>query len=147
MLTAAQRQTLQQRIDLLIAAYEWEQTRLDNWRDEAVGATPAALLAANPMIARFLETWKAYFREVKASNQWIIDSLRPARAAQAGPLHDPMEEAARAISRIEHRKGSIRTIANAANALSHQSRYFRSLDAVIDLENEVRDHIERFLAV
>jgi hypothetical protein len=146
MLNPQQRQDLQGRIALLIAAYEWEQTRLRNWRDEAMGATTAQQLV-NPMIARFLETWKAYFREVEASNQSIINRLQNAHAAPAGPVHDPMVDGARAISRNEHRKGSIRTIANAANAHGHQSDYFRSLDAVLDLENEVRDHIERFLAV
>jgi hypothetical protein len=144
--TQQERDDLRGRIDLLIAAYEWEQKRLGNWRDEAMGATTAQDMA-NPMIARFLETWKAYIREVAASNQSIISKLRDARAAPADPLHDRMVEGARAVCRNEHRKGSIRTIANAANALSQQSDYFRSLDAVLDLENEVRDQIERFLAV
>jgi len=51
----------------------------------------------------------------------------------------------RALNRVEHRKGTITSISNAANAHRRQSKYFKSLDAVIDLENGVRDYIEDFL--
>jgi hypothetical protein len=138
------RRALQRRIDLLKAAYEWEQKRLKTWRDEAVASVSPE--ESNPMIRRFLDTWKSYIQEVWLSNQSVIASLEKAVRDPVEEFRDPMVERARTINREEHRKGSIRSIANVVNAHRHQSDYFKSLDAVIDLENEVRDYIERFLA-
>ncbi len=139
--------TMRERIGTLIAAYEWEQERLDAWRNEANNSIDEnADYAKNPMIKRFAGTWYAYFREVEKSNSGIIEALNAALIAVPDPDHpDPVMDGIRALNRVEHRKGTITSISNAVNAHRRQSKYFKSLDAVIDLENGVRDYIEDFL--
>ena len=139
--------TMRQRVATLIAAYEWEQERLDAWRNEANHSIDEnADYAANPMTKRFAGTWYAYIREVKKSNESILEALNAAQDAEPDPDHpDPVLDGVRALNRVEHRKGTITSISNAANAHRRQSKYFKSLDAVIDLENGVRDYIEDFL--
>ena len=139
--------TMRERVATLIAAYEWEQERLDAWDNEAKNSIrDNADYAANPMIVRFAGTWYAYIREVKKSNDSIIAALNAARGADRDADHpDPIMDGIRALNRVEHRKGTITSISNAVNAHRRQSKYFKSLDAVIDLENGVRDYIEDFL--
>lgn len=139
--------TPRERIATLIAAYEWEQERLDAWRNEANHSIDEnADYAANPMIKRFAGTWYAYIREVKKSNGSILEALNAAYNAEPDDEHpDPVMDGIRALNRVEHRKGTITSISNAVNAHRRQSKYFKSLDAVIDLENGVRDYIEDFL--
>ena len=134
------------RLATLHEAYLWEQNRIKAWVDDLNNHR----VDANPMIARFYTTWIAYFNEVTASNAWVIGVCDTA-LVEARKRSDPKEQAAilnpaiRSINRIEHRKGSVSAISNAANIYRHQSKYFKSLDAVIDLENEVRDYIEDYL--
>jgi hypothetical protein len=139
--------TMRERVDTLIAAYKWEQERLDAWRNDANQSIRENRdYAANPMIVRFAGTWNAYFREVKKSNDSIIQALNAAQGAAPDPDHpDPVLDGVRALNRVEHRKGTITSISNSVNAHRRQSKYFKSLDAVIDLENGVRDYIEDFL--
>jgi hypothetical protein len=139
--------TMRERVDTLIAAYKWEQERLDAWANEAKQSIRVnAEYAANPMIVRFAGTWYAYIREVKKSNDSIIQALNAAQGKAPDRDHpDPVLDGIRALNRVEHRKGTIASISNAANAHRGQSPYFESLDAVIDLENGVRDYIEDFL--
>ena len=100
MLTEQETEALRGRIATLIAAYKWEQERLDSWAKG--NATD------------------------RDHSEHVMDGVRT-------------------FNRVEHRKGTITSISNAANAHRGQSPYFESLDAVIDLENGVRDYIEDFL--
>ena len=133
--------TQKERIIALKAAYDWEQIRLRNWRDEAHNSVNKG--ETNPMILRFLDTWKSYIQEVMASNEWIICSLQ--KALDADPQKDPIADAVDALNEVEHNKQSIDAIAAAAHQEQGKSHYFKSLDAVIHLEDDVRDYIEAFL--
>ena len=139
--------TAKERIATLVKAYEWEQERLEAWRNEAKNSLDENKdYAGNPMIKRFVGTWYAYIDEVKKSNSSVLKALDAAYRAVPDKDHpDPIMDGVRALNRVEHRKGTITSISNAVNAHRGQSPYFESLDAVIDLENGVRDYIEDFL--
>jgi hypothetical protein len=130
--------TKPERMEFLKKAYEWEQDRLQSWANDVRASTGGV---ANPMIEFFGQAWLIYLEKVQESNQAILGRLTGAlRSGAAG-----VDEATRHLNRVEHRKGTISSISDAANDHRHDSEYFKSLDAVIDLENEVRDHIEHYL--
>lgn len=151
----------EERLAKLHDAYLWEQDRIAAWLDDLENH-PEVLAShpdnefkyeadkSNPMVARFYTTWKAYFNEVKESNQWVIDVCDEAlvkgrKEPDPGKRKELLVDEIRKINRVEHRKGSVSAISNAVNMHRQQSKYFKSLDAVIDLENEVRDYIEAYL--
>ena len=136
----------EERLEKLRDAYSWEQERIDAWLDDLHNHEDGS----NPMIARFYVTWKAYFKEVKASNQCVIDTCTQGLAAGRAEENQDDQRASfirtiRKINRVEHRKGSVSAISNTANTHRRQSGYFKSLDEVIDLDNEARDYIENYL--
>ncbi len=154
-------QDADERLAKLHDAYLWEQERIKAWLEDLDNHSQVdfdhpdnefdyTTDKTNPMVVRFLATWRAYFAEVQASNTAVMGICTAALSA-ARSKSDPEEqgailtEAIRKINRIEHRKGSVSSISNAANLHRRQSKYFKSLDAVIDLENEVRDYIEDYL--
>jgi hypothetical protein len=145
------------RLARLHDAYIWEQERIKAWLDDLKNNKTIDTKhpqnkgdyssdPSNPMVVRFVATWMAYFDEVQASNNSVI-GICQAALDQTDPALRAIEvnNAIRRINRIEHRKGSVSTISNAANLHRRQSKYFKSLDAVIDLENEVRDYVEDYL--
>ena len=147
----------EERLAKLHDAYLWEQERIKAWLDDLKNHDTAlfdrsdnlfdySVDKSNPMVTRFRATWMAYFDEVRKSNDWVMGICRAALAqADANVRKVEVTQAIRKINRIEHRKGSVSAISNAANIYRRQSRYFKSLDAVIDLENEARDYIEDYL--
>src|SRR5262245_36511104 len=56
------------RIEILKEAYEWEQARLQAWRDEMVNHPGAN----TPIIQEFIKIWKDYFDEIQDSNNAVI---------------------------------------------------------------------------
>jgi hypothetical protein len=144
------------RLARLHDAYMWEQERIKVWledlknnndidADHPQNKADYSAGATNPMVVRFVATWMAYFDEVQQSNNSVIGICQAALGADPAVRKTEVENAIRRINRIEHRKGSVSTVSNAANLYRRQSKYFKSLDAVIDLENEVRDYIEDYL--
>ena len=154
-------QEQEERLAKLHDAYLWEQERIQAWLDDLAN-NPMVNFddpdnefdyttdKSNPMVVRFLATWRAYFAEVQASNNAVMGICTAALSSARSESDQEkkgatLSEAVRRINRIEHRKGSVSSISNAANLHRRQSKYFKSLDAVIDLENEVRDYIEDYL--
>jgi hypothetical protein len=150
-------QEQEERLAKLHDAYLWEQERIQAWLDDLAN-NPMVTFdhpdnefdytsdTTNPMVVRFLATWRAYFAEVQASNNAVMGiCLAALGEVDAAKRAVAINDAVRRINRIEHRKGSVSSISNAANIHRRQSKYFKSLDAVIDLENEVRDYIEDYL--
>jgi len=129
-----------QRLKKLQEAYEWEQEQIRAWEGQVKNRPGDP--GENTMNRRFAESWLRYFQEVRESNDKIIKycatALRTRRQSE-------IDEAIRYINRVEHRKGSASSVSSAAHAHRHQSKYFKTLDALIDLENEVRDYIEHYL--
>jgi hypothetical protein len=127
------------RIEQLKEAYEWEQDRIQAWVDE-MNNNPGD--QENPMIVRFRETWVAYFDEITASNDAVVATCDDALALQTP---EAAFNATRRINRVTHRKASLLPIVDAAQIRKTQSRYFEALDVTLELEDEARDYIERFL--
>jgi hypothetical protein len=122
------------RLQMVQAAYKWEQDIIDLWASDIVNALPVPV--GNPVAACFAEIWKQYFLEVKTSNSKILGIIN------SGTLTN--NEKADEINNVEHKHSSVKHIKICTNG-HRGAAYFNQFDNLVGLEVAARDVIEEYL--
>jgi hypothetical protein len=122
------------RLQMVQAAYQWEQDIIDLWASDIVNALPVP--PANPVAACFAEIWKQYFLEVKTSNAKILGIIN------SGTL--TTNDKADQINNVEHKHSSVKHIKICTNG-HRGAAYFNQFDNLVCLELAARNIIEEYL--
>jgi len=125
--------TLAQRLQVVRAAYEWENEIIKLWKADIDHALPPP--RGNPIAQCFAEIWQEYYDQVTSSNDciiWTIDNNTP-------------DDARDLIDNHEHNSRSMRWIKTTAGHYHDDSCYFDQLDRLLCLEVAARDLVERYL--
>lgn len=142
--------SLIERIQVLRDAYDWEQTRLQAWIDE-MNNNLTTEDEANAMTLRFKDTWERYFLNIQESNQNVIEICQESLDAEIDleitrkQKDDIHEKTVRMINQENHRPATIFAISDAAQIRKSQSKYFKSLDHALSLEEQALGYIARHL--
>lgn len=124
-------------------AYEWEQTRILAWIDDLNQHNFADNdKVPNPMVAQFYEIWIAYFKEIRASNQAVVNKCEV--AIKTGN-EETATQAIHFINENYHERPPLEEIQGSTNTNKEKSRYFQAIDEGLKLELRARDEIKDFL--
>lgn len=124
-------------------AYEWEQTRILAWIDDLNQHSYSDNdNVPSSVVKLFYEIWIDYFKEIRASNEGVIEICKKA-------INDGTPEAASAaiadINKIYHEKQPLVDIQKSSGENRVKSRYFQAIDQGLLLEVTARNEIEKFL--
>jgi hypothetical protein len=124
-------------------AYEWEQMRIKAWMDDLNQHSFADNdRIPNAMVAQFHKIWIAYFNEIRASNQAVVDICE--KAIKTG-LEETATQAIHFINETYHDRPPLEEIQGSTNTNKEKSRYFQAIDEGLKLELRARDEINDFL--
>lgn len=124
-------------------AYEWEQTRILAWIDDLNQHSFADNdKIPSAVVKRFYEIWIDYFKEIRASNEGVIEICK-------GAINSLDQEAASAaiieINKTYHNKDLLEEIHGSSSKNRSKSRYFEAIDQGLNLELGAREYIEMYL--